>query len=235
LTIVLQSLLVWCNYHLRSRQLTVESLDEGLRDGRHFTVLLDVLRGRPLAPELLSSMSSHAPPLLRQSLQYVRALLSALPELGQEVPLEFQAEDILDGNHAAICALLWPLVSISLTPATAPAPHTEQKARASLLHWCRARAKPHVIDNFDVSFRDGTALCAILAGCLNEEEEATERHLRSLPAGPGALREALQLAERRGGIPRGFLLIDAFNQTDFVPDERCVIALLGCVQRAFAV
>lgn len=85
------------------------------------------------------------------------------------------------------------------------------------------------MENFDSSWRDGLALCTILAKLRPTHMSLAEAQANK----ERAVQMAITAAEA-AGAPKGMLWMEAFSQPDWQPDDRSVFAYLIVYFKLFA-
>jgi len=222
----------WANSHLRRRNVKIEdSLDKGFHDGLLLITLVEVLTGENCGLKI------HKNP--EKDIQKHENIAIAIEFLKKKIPnINVGSVDIIDGNLKVILGLMWRLILTfqvensagedddPSTPRTAA--QKIKAAKLKLLQWCKDTTAGHKgvnIENFESSWYDGLAFCALIHAM---DPSLIDYDSLSASNAKDNLTIAFDLAEKHFDIPR---LLDPEDiiQTDANsrPDEQCFITYIS--------
>jgi len=101
-TVQQQSILVWCNYHLRSQNVEITNTVADFADGVNFALLIQSLTSQPIK-------INQNPRTYQEKMENLRGAFNVLEGLGAK-PKGCSPEDFVNGNANAITGLLLLLV-----------------------------------------------------------------------------------------------------------------------------
>jgi hypothetical protein len=144
----------WCNFHLKKSDDQIENFEQDFRDGRKLITLLQALTGDSLPQIRNVEMKLHQIANVNIGLDYI-------VNTGCNLGL-IAAEEIVDGNLKMTLGLIWAII---LHFSIKTINHEDFFAEKALFEWCRKTTKRYTnvrVNDFNTSFRDGLALCALV-------------------------------------------------------------------------
>merc|ERR1712137_665937 len=206
----------WVNMHLAKKDMRVNDLEKDFRDGVRLIGLLEVLNGEKIEGRYYKNPKSK--PYMIDNVHFA---LSIITDTLKIKLISCSAEDIVDGNVKIILGMLWRLIQRFQL--------TEGNSRAALLRWCKevTADKDISIDNFQSSFENGLAFCALVDGYDRTLIEYSSLNATNKMQN---LNLAFGLIEERMEIPQ---LLDAADISNGLVDERSVMTYLSMIHAAF--
>jgi len=181
----------WINFILRTSEYKIEKLEIDLQDGKIIILLLEALYETILVPERSHlDLKQGSPNYSQERLANIKTALSFVHDrLGIDIAVTPQ--DINHGNVQQMLALLWALIQrVELTE--------RGMNEESLLRWIQSRVtSPHAQIN---SFADCLREPQFLAAFINSFTEGSAV-VFAVPSSQPTLKEMMQIAEQRLGIP----------------------------------
>lgn len=231
----------WINGQLKPVGIRVIDLKKDLQDGLILIALIEVLSGNKCKAKYHLECKNQI-----QKIENCAIAIDFIKENCMNVNIN--AKDIADGNIKIILGLLWRIIlQYQLIHAKRAAggtvnPGDENKsiaqrttdAKEQLLQWVKAKTAGYSgvnVTNFDTSFHDGLAFCALI-----HKYDPTLLDYNSLDKNDvlGNLEKAFQIAEEHLGIHQ---LIDAADMVNpdpaLRPDEQCIMTYVSEFPRAF--
>mmetsp|Transcript_7368 Transcript_7368/g.15343 ORF Transcript_7368/g.15343 Transcript_7368/m.15343 type:complete len:621 (-) Transcript_7368:55-1917(-) len=206
----------WVNMHLSKNNNRVQDLQTDFCDGVKLIALLEILNGKKIEGRYYRNPKSKP-----YKIDNVNFALSFITDTLKIKLISCSAEDIVDGNVKIILGMLWRLIQRFQL--------TEGNSRAALLRWCKevTADKDISIDNFQSSFENGLAFCALVDGYDSTLIEYSSLNATNKMQN---LNLAFGLIEERMEIPQ---LLDAADISNGLVDERSVMTYLSMIHAAF--
>eukprot|EP01090_Pellita_catalonica_P021124 TRINITY_DN7829_c0_g1_i1.p1 TRINITY_DN7829_c0_g1~~TRINITY_DN7829_c0_g1_i1.p1 ORF type:complete len:1416 (-),score=265.14 TRINITY_DN7829_c0_g1_i1:772-5019(-) len=204
----------WMDYHLAKRDYFLQNLETDLTDGVLLVNLLELLSGKKLG-----QLNDNVDMTLNQRMHNLQLVISFLDSINLN-PGKLTAEDLLDGNVDLILSLLWPII-YSTTNGTLKT-ISPREAMAGLMSWMKQHSAGYEqvnISNFDESWKDGLAMCAV----INKIRPDILDYQAAL-AQESAIAAVLDLVESEFNIPQILIADDLL--TNEKPDDRAIIAYI---------
>ncbi len=181
----------WCNFHLLRSNNQIKNFEQDFRNGHNLLFLLQALTDDSIP--VINNIDLNA-----DKLANVNKCLYYLEKNGCYLSF-ISAEDIVAGNIKITLALIWSII-LHFTIKTIN--YEEFSAKRALLEWCRQTTNDYKnvrIENFDLAFRDGLALCAIIH--FHASDSIDFYSLRNLEPEIN-FNLALEICERIFGVPK---------------------------------
>jgi hypothetical protein len=215
----------WCNSRLQAADSHIDDIEKAFSDGRLLLTLLEIITGEPMPKPEAGRLRLHKIANVGKALQVLK------DKCAQQVSVS--AEDIVDGNLKMILGLMWTLVlrfdmNDIVVDGERPS-RSDNSPKILLLLWCKKRTENYTplvcIENFDSSFNDGRALCAIIHSYRPDLIDFDQLDKNSREEN---VRLALRTIETDLGIPH---MMDAEDLLADKPDEKCVMTLMSALYR----
>merc|ERR1712137_1474911 len=198
----------WINMHLAKRNLRVQDMGTDLCDGVKLIALLEILNGAKIEGRYYKNPKSKP-----YKIDNVNFALNFITDTMKIKLISCSAEDVVDGNVKIILGMCWRLIQrFQLS-------EESSNSRASLLAWCKDKVSGYdlLIENFQSSFENGLAFCALVHCCdnslLDYSSLKPENKLQNLSL-------AFNAAEEHLDVPP---LLDATDISNGLVDERSVM------------
>ena len=207
-----------CNMQLKKRGEEVSDLFLDFQNGRKLLILLEILSGEKLPKPDKGNMR-----LIK--VLNVNKTLDFLASKGYNVSL-IAAENIVDGNDNMTLGLLWTII---LRFAVLNEPGDNSTLKDTLMSWCKKVTSSYQniqIQNFNASFSNGLALCAIIH---KHRPELIQYDKLNKFDKEENLKLAFDVAEKHLNLPR---LLEPL-QVYWNPDEKSVMVYILCLYHAF--
>jgi len=246
----------WMNSYLKQSGIRVIDIQQDLQDGLILISLTELITGTKCSPAKFGKY--HLNPTM--DIHKIENCAIAISFIKTWIPINIEPKDIADGNLKIILGLIWRFIlhfqllesqrrykldsgNNSNTKNPAQPSDSEEKsvtvrsreAKQQLLEWVKSRTQGYEgvnITNFDTSFQDGLAFCALI-----DSYDSTLLDYKSLDKTDvaGNLAKAFEVAEKQLGIPQLIDVIDMLNvDVEKRPDEQCVVTYVSEFPRAFA-
>lgn len=235
----------WMNNQLKVCGVRVIDIKEDLQDGLILIALMEILTG------IKCKAKYHLQPA--KDIHKIENCAIAIDFIKQFFPINVAAKDISEGNMKIILGLIWRIILQYQvlernpgSPGTGPeilkgepgegksVTVRTREAKHQLLEWIKTKTAGYAgvkIENFDTSFMDGLAICALV-----HKYDPTLINYDGLDKNDifGNLTKAFQLAEDHMGIPQVIDPKDMVNpDPNLRPDEQCIMTYLSEFPRAF--
>ena len=139
----------WVNSHLSDRGLAVQDLTKDLNDGIMLINLLEIISNKKF-PAYNKKCR-----VINQRLENLNACLKFLRD--EDIKLvAIGSEDIERGNQKLILGLIWTIILRYHIQKG-----KKENAKNALLEWVRSKIPEYDVRNFDKSWADGMAVCAL--------------------------------------------------------------------------
>eukprot|EP01087_Luapelamoeba_hula_P009382 TRINITY_DN2416_c0_g1_i3.p1 TRINITY_DN2416_c0_g1~~TRINITY_DN2416_c0_g1_i3.p1 ORF type:complete len:1251 (+),score=220.18 TRINITY_DN2416_c0_g1_i3:205-3957(+) len=215
----IQALTQWFDFHMAKRDYYIQNLETDVCDGVLLVNLVEIMCNTDLGVYL-----DQPDMTITQKMDNANKALKHLNSIGLAAAREISAEDILDGNSKLLLGVLWAIIYCSIPTPFNPRV-TEAAAKRELLSWVHSSVtsirSTIRVDNFDASWSDGVALCALVA--KYRPDVLTFDAIASLSR-EKRVDTIMQVLEEHLGMPP-IVQSTALN-SDFPPDERAIIALV---------
>jgi len=152
----------WTNTYLQHRMTSISNLETDFKDGLHLIALLEIISSKTLPPY------NKKPRIKAQCLENLNNCIHFLTEEGIKL-VNIAGEDIYDCNLKLILGLVWTIILRYQIQVEGG-----KSAKNELLEWVRSKIPEYHINNFNESWTDGRAICALA--------EAVEHGTFNLPA-----------------------------------------------------
>ncbi|VDD81674.1 unnamed protein product [Mesocestoides corti] len=211
----------WCNLHLKKKGTEISVIEEDFRSGLKLLVLLEAISGEVLPQPERGKLRVHKIINVNKAFAFIQSKGVKLVGIA--------AEEIVDGNVKMTLGMIWTII---LRFAIQDIQIENCSANDGLLLWCQRSTEPYPevnVKNFNTSFKDGKAFCAIInryrPDVLNFDEVAKA-------SSRDALTKAFDVAEQSLSIPK---MLDVDDMLESVkPDDRSVITYVSCFFHLFA-
>eukprot|EP01134_Creolimax_fragrantissima_P002532 CFRG2532T1 len=216
-----KSFTAWVNSHLTKVGMSVDDIQEDLKDGKKLIKLV----------ELISNEQLHKPEKGKMRLHHIQnnnIALAGIQAKGVRL-VGTSSEEIVDGNLKIILGMIWILI---LRFQIADISVEEMSAKEGLLLWCQRKTAGYAgcnVQNFHTSFQDGNAFCALIARHRPDLLNYDELHEQNAET---RLNTAFQVAEKHLGLPQMLDTADMLMSSR--PDERSVMTYVASYYHAFA-
>jgi hypothetical protein len=222
----------WINSHLQHVTLKVTDLYEDLKDGHRLCVLIELLTGEKVNCEKGNT--------LHHKMQNVQNILDYLTAKRKMKLVNIHSCDITNGKATPTLGLVWRLILhfqiSSKLPSGFKGSHMTKREISTtelvkgLLEWAQAVTEGYdgvKIVNFNTSWRDGLAFCAILnrfrPDLIIYDDCDPETPLLNLET-------AMTVAEKELGITR---IIDPKDILLENPEEKSIMTYVSSLHNAF--
>uniref|UniRef100_A0A7E4VFC1 Alpha-actinin, sarcomeric n=1 Tax=Panagrellus redivivus TaxID=6233 RepID=A0A7E4VFC1_PANRE len=210
----------WANSHLRKAGTNIQIIEEDFQNGLKLMLLLEVISGEALPRPDRGKMRFHNIANVNKALAYIESKGVKLVSIG--------AEEIVDGNVKMTLGLIWTII---LRFAIQDISVGELSARDGLLLWCQRKTAPYDnvnVQNFNTSWKDGLALCALIH---RHRPELIDYSKLSKGDPIHNLNLAFDIAEKHLDIPK---MLDAEDVAYSIkPDEKSIMTYVSCFYHAF--
>uniref|UniRef100_A0A7E4VHD1 Alpha-actinin, sarcomeric n=1 Tax=Panagrellus redivivus TaxID=6233 RepID=A0A7E4VHD1_PANRE len=210
----------WANSHLRKAGTNIQIIEEDFQNGLKLMLLLEVISGEALPRPDRGKMRFHNIANVNKALAYIESKGVKLVSIG--------AEEIVDGNVKMTLGLIWTII---LRFAIQDISVGELSARDGLLLWCQRKTAPYDnvnVQNFNTSWKDGLALCALIH---RHRPELIDYSKLSKGDPIHNLNLAFDIAEKHLDIPK---MLDAEVMVNtLVPDEKAIMTYVSSFYHHF--
>ncbi|EDV23711.1 uncharacterized protein TRIADDRAFT_37811 [Trichoplax adhaerens] len=209
----------WCNSHLRKVDITINEIEQDLRDGLALIKLLEVIASEKLPKPEKGKMRFHKIANVNKALNFVISKGVKLVSIG--------AEEIVDGNRKMTLGMIWTII---LRFAIMDIAVEQTSAKEGLLLWCQKKTQPYRnvnIRDFHASWQNGLGFCALIH---RHRPELLDYHSLDPENAIENLNLAFDVADKALDIPP---MLDA-EDISTKPDERAVMTYVSSYYHAFA-
>jgi len=240
----------WMNSYLKQSGIRVMDIQQDLQDGLILISLTETITGTKYSPTKFGKY--HLNPTME--IQKIENCAIAISFIQTWFPINIEPKDLTDGNLKIMLGLIWRFIlHFQLLESTRrfkldnsntkPNSDVEEKsvtvksreAKQELLEWVKNRIHGYEginITNFDTSFQDGLAFCALI-----HSYDPTLLDYKSLDKSnvEENLTKAFEIAEKYLEIPQLIDVVDMLNvDIERRPDEQCIVTYVSEFPRAFA-
>lgn len=216
----------WCNTHLRKRGMAIDekNIEKEFEDGIKLIHLYEIISDNSLgkynpAPKMRIHKLANLNVPLKEINKFVRSV---------GIKLDYNAEEISDGVAKQVLGMIWCLIhKFEIQDIT----EEEMSAREGLLLWCQKNTKGYKdvkVDNFNYSWQDGLAFCALINKFHPELLDFSQLDKANALEN---LRLAFTVADQKLDIPA---LLDPEDMINMKPDDKAVMTYVANYWRKFA-
>eukprot|EP01104_Vermistella_antarctica_P002470 TRINITY_DN12710_c0_g1_i1.p2 TRINITY_DN12710_c0_g1~~TRINITY_DN12710_c0_g1_i1.p2 ORF type:complete len:535 (+),score=185.87 TRINITY_DN12710_c0_g1_i1:60-1607(+) len=222
----------WCNAYLKKKKLRVAEMETDFCDGLMLISLLELLTGEEPPRKPVYTPKS--------DFQKIDNCAIAIEFIAKHMRINVNSKDLFDGNQKVLLGLIWRLIlhfqvmdkEVHASGGSQPA--KARDARKKLLAWCQQKTDGYNgvdIKNFDASWMDGMAFCALVHAYDNTLIDFDNLDPKNVLAN---VTMAFEIAESKMGVP---MLIDpadlAHEDSDYRPDDKVIMTYVSEFPRAF--
>jgi len=209
-----KALTAWVNEQLKEVNVQIEDLGDDFKDGVKLVLLLEKVSGERLPKLERGRLRFHKVSNVNKALHFLQGKGAVLSGI--------DAEEVVDGNLEVTLDLVWAIILRFAIQGIAVGNLSSEDA---LLAWVQHETAPYDnvdVRDFDVSFKDGRAFCALVH---KHKPNLIDCDALSKQAAVDNLKTTFDVAEQELGIPK---MLDAEDMVKLAkPDPRSVEAYLS--------